>query len=90
MKADNLPNDWKITLAEAAIRKEIVRDTVAGDTINLRYFERVRVIYRVTVPSGATGSALALLTFMDGAAEVGKIPLTISVGDGGPTVGAQF
>ncbi|WP_424950367.1 hypothetical protein [Deinococcus sp.] len=91
MSAEGLPAGWQVTLAEAAVRKEVVASTLQGDTISYRYYERVRVVYKITLPADARGSAFALLKFKDGGAEIGVAPLMINAGDAsGPSVGAQF
>lgn len=91
MTQKGLPAGWQISLADAAIRKEVLKTTMSNNSIDIRYVERLRVVYRVTVPAGASGSEFATLSFKDGSQEVGTIPLSIKAGDFvGPSVGAQF
>ena len=91
MTVMGLPSTWQVTLADAAIRKEVLGTTFSMSSTNIRYLERLRVVYKVTLPANASGREVALLKFMDGTREIGDVPLTINVGGAsGPSVGAQF
>ena len=91
MTARGLPKTWEISLAAAAVRKEVLKTTYSSTSTDIRYVERIRVVYKILVPADASGHEMAMLTFRDGTAEVGDVPLMINVGNfSGPTVGAQF
>ena len=90
MTPTGLPEGWRISLADAALRKEVVSSALEGDMVRYRYYERVRVVYRVTLPAGASGRELGVLTFKDGNTTIGSVPLVITVGDTGPVVGAHL
>ncbi len=86
-----LPAGWQVGIAEAAVRKEVISSALSGDMVGYRYYRQLRVVYRVTVPAGASGSEVALLKFKDGNDDMGEVPLVVTVGAaGGPSVGAQF
>ena len=78
MTAKGLPADWKISLNDAALRKEVVKTTTSATSTDIRYMERIRVIYKVTLPAGATGTQRAVLSFKDENTNVGDVDLSIT------------
>ena len=93
MNVSGLPTDWQLTLADANLRKNVVKTSTGNNSIDIRYNEQLRLIYKITLPAGAKGVESARLAFADSdnGAALGTIPLLVSAGDSSaPTVGAQF
>lgn len=79
MSVKELPADWQLTLVDAAVRKEIAKTTTSGSSINVRYYEQLRVVYKVTLPVGANGAEFAELQFKDEKTDIGEVPVSIIV-----------
>ena len=92
MTPDGLPADWQISIDRALVRKEIVKTTLGSSDINVRYYDRLRVVYKIILPANAAGTELAHLSFKDrtNGKDIGTILLLIKASDASSPVGAQF
>ena len=79
LTSKGLPATWQISLADAAVRKEIVKTSTSGRTTDVRYYNRVRVVYKVTLPADARGAELAELQFKDDGNDIGSNFVSIVV-----------
>jgi len=64
LKVQDLPEGWGLELSKAEVVKEVVSTTNSEGYINIGYYPRIRVTYKVTAPT-ATRSGLARLQFLD-------------------------
>ncbi|WP_425145701.1 hypothetical protein [Deinococcus sp.] len=93
LSVSGLPAGWQLGLAQAVLRKNVVKTTNTNNGIDIRYTEQLRLVYKLTLPAGATGTQLAQLSFTDTetGADLGTVPLMVSAGSAAaPKVGAQF
>ena len=74
----DLPDGWQISLVNAMIRKEIDKTETSSRDINVQYYERVTVTYKISVPTNAKSFASVTLNFKDGSTAAGEIPMFIS------------
>jgi len=79
MTSKGLPATWQLSLADAAVRKEIVKTTTSGNAVDVRYYNRMRVVYKITVPTNASGAELAELQFKDDGSDIGTADMSIIV-----------
>ncbi|WP_189092045.1 hypothetical protein [Deinococcus ruber] len=80
MKPSGLPEGWQISLAQAWVRKNVVKTSTDTKSINVRYYDQVRVIYKITLPLGAVGNKLIELAFTDTGKNVGSTTLFLKGG----------
>jgi len=64
LPVQDLPEGWGLELSKAEVVKEVVSTTNSEGYINIGYYPRIRVTYKVTAPT-ATRSGLARLQFLD-------------------------
>ncbi|ULH14345.1 hypothetical protein MF271_09820 [Deinococcus sp. KNUC1210] len=81
MKVSGLPAGWDVSLAQAWVRKNIVKTSTSNSSIDVRYYNQVRVIYKITLPVGAVGSEIAELSFTDNGKAVGSKTLFVTSSD---------
>ncbi len=79
LTSKGLPATWQISIADAAVRKEIVKTSTSGYTTDVRYYNRMRVVYKVTLPADASGAELAELQFKDDGGDIGTADVSIIV-----------
>lgn len=77
MKVTGLPEGWTVVLAEAYLVKAISTSSTAGDTVNVSYYQRVNVIYKITAPVTANKVEVADLQFYDGEKALGSTILLV-------------
>jgi hypothetical protein len=77
VKVTGLPVGWNVSLAEAYLVKAISDSTTAGDIVNVSYYQKVNIIYKITAPVNANKVEVADLQFYDGAKAVGSTVLLI-------------
>jgi len=76
MNVKDAPNGWTVELARAELAKDIVRTTEKSASINVSYYDRVRVTYRITAAPGAR-SGIAHLQFLDNGAPLEDVSLML-------------
>lgn len=58
LKAPELPQGWKIDLARSVLIREIVKTTQTGSSINVRFYDRVKLVYAITAPNTREAKSL--------------------------------
>lgn len=51
LKPSDIPKGWKIALARSVLIREIVKTTQGASSINVRYYDRVKLTYAITAPN---------------------------------------
>lgn len=79
LDATDAPNGWNVFLANVAAEKTIARTDNMSTSIEVRYYNNLRVTYKIDVPSTAAGAQPILAQLPVRGKEVKAVPLMLNV-----------
>ncbi len=74
-----------MSLAQAAVRKGIVKTTTDDRSVEVLYYNQLRVTYKISVPNKFSSGKLLTASFTDNGKDIGSVSLYVSVSDAAPT-----